>query len=191
MALSDSPPTRNTTYAALSQVKSADLNALQDAIIQDAHGSVSRWVNLQAIKDGSSGSPENTLRAAVNPSFFYFNGGNGARLRHILPLKVGEKLTQVDFHLYDNDAVATLNAYVTTTAVGDGASPPGSDGYISSLATGAGSSALIQVLTTGAISVVASATLLAAVEVSLTGTPSADTDLRIYGIRYTSELAVV
>ena len=49
------PTSRNTTYAAGSQVKSADLNDIQDSIVQGAHGAVDYFIGAEmfAIPTGS------------------------------------------------------------------------------------------------------------------------------------------
>lgn len=185
------PTSRNTTYAAGSQVKSADLNDVQDKIIdlhEGKHGEITRWLPLPGIETGSGATPEDNVRLNTNPRYIYLVGGNNARLTIWLPLAEGERLKAVHFHLYDNDASATIAGQVHSHgAHTDGAAPP-ADASLGSVSTDPGASSNLQIRSVTGLSAVADAETSLSASLVMNGSPDADDDLRCYGIRYTTDL---
>lgn len=85
------PSSRNTTYAALSQVKSADLNALQDCIIQGARGDLELLID---VTDGHAASGTWTQ----NSNHGVTAGGGGDAWTVGIPVRVGDRIRSVTFY---------------------------------------------------------------------------------------------
>lgn len=101
------PTSRNTTYAALSQVKSVDLNAIQDAIVEHKRPSVPR-----------SMSPYGGMVTAGTWTFsanHITSGGAGAEFRASLFLEAGDRITAFQFAAFgDGAADATYQVNLAT-----------------------------------------------------------------------------
>jgi hypothetical protein len=80
------PLTPNTTYAAGSQVQSADLNDLQAAVVDAAHGEVREYIPITSPPQGWTASTDGDK---ITPD----SGGNKLHLQ--IPARAGATLTEV------------------------------------------------------------------------------------------------
>ena len=107
MTLADS---RNTTYAPADPVLSNDLNELQDAVVQAAHGSVVDIVNAQAMRLGAG--------VAVNAGGWIAWSGGGSAFWYP-QLRVGQRVTGLTLRVYgDGAADFTVGVYVVSPTAG-------------------------------------------------------------------------
>lgn len=123
------PLTRNTTYAALSQVKSADLNAIQDCIVSGKHGTKTEVIPLIGITQ-TAVAPTNTI-SLTNPNFV------------VIPFRipVGSRITAIRVGCIDSATGPTkLQCALYDISLG-GASP----GTLSTASAGTGAQQTIQV----------------------------------------------
>ena len=98
------PLTRNTTYAALSQVLSADLNDIQDQTVNGFHGSITGRV---AAVEGE------LIGAATRPTFGYmaFDGASAPSVEAVaLPLKLPYGSTLEEIRLFGTNQGAIAPA---------------------------------------------------------------------------------
>ena len=84
------PSSRNTTYAATSPVKSADLNLIQDCIIGGKHGTLTKQVGISPSCPGYA-----------NASGIATSGG-ALSSGMIIPLHVGDRIATVRAYVNDN-----------------------------------------------------------------------------------------
>lgn len=104
------PSSRNTTYGADSPVKSADLNALQDAVVGRKHGSISRFV--AALLSHTTGW---TLNEGP-PSYVIPGAAVDAHYQR-LPLIVGDRLQSIKVRHWSGGAGSkTFGIYKVSAA---------------------------------------------------------------------------
>jgi hypothetical protein len=101
------PLTRNTTYSAGSQVKSADLNDLQDMIIGKKHGSISRvYPASLGIGDGTAGLTYDN--GYIGGGIGHWTNVNAPATHGIvdfpIDLVVGEIITAITIYLHTGGA---------------------------------------------------------------------------------------
>lgn len=114
MALPDS---RNTTYAADSQVLSADLNDIQDCIVEGKHGARTHFLSAaRAIFNGSAAEID------IGAELIWLSSGiiNGYCP---IPAKLGDRVTAVEVYVEDSGAV-TVTAKLYLVNVTDGSVTP-------------------------------------------------------------------
>lgn len=101
---------RNTTYAAADPVLSNDLNELQDAVIQAAHGEVVDIVNAQAMRLG-------TNVAMAGGGWAEWTGAGTANWGP--QLRTGQRVTRLTLRVYGNGAADfTVGVYVVSPTAG-------------------------------------------------------------------------
>lgn len=113
------PTSRNTTYTAGSQVKSADLDDIQDCIISAKHGDVIRNVSPFSGQVQTAGG-----FVSVGGTAGYMVSTASAILSVSLPLTVGERIKTVSYLLFGDGAadvtvkVVSMDATMTGTQIG-------------------------------------------------------------------------
>ena len=160
------PTSRNTTYAVGTEIKSADLNDLQDHIIGGKHGSIIRTAGVNPdVVSGSAAFVEDGYSTGSYIGLF------------TLPMQIGEKLTALTVYLKDgNPGVAYQLKLIDMT---DGSSATKSD-----LMTSDASGTDQVIVATGIV-------VAAAVVTSryFLGVNTSTAGARIYGIEYSVEHA--
>lgn len=107
------PTSRSTTYAASSQVKSADLNAIQDSIIAGGHGDQS-LITPWEYRQMGSGVASNVFAFDEGIGAFATPGANTS-LISFSRLRVGDRLKSASFYLYgDGTTDAAINIFLGT-----------------------------------------------------------------------------
>jgi hypothetical protein len=128
------PTSRNTTYAAGSPIKSADLNDLQDAIIDGAHGDQYVIVGAAAFQQGGgSGSP------TFNGWTWDGDASNSATMFATVPLLEGDRILEMSYYGTDVDASNRLRwtAWRSDIAPDPATSPTNLHSTVDSFADGA------------------------------------------------------
>ncbi len=177
------PTSRNTTYDIKSQVKSVDLNDIQDKIIDlwaGKHGDVTEWVSAQDANNASAATLGWKIEEASN-TFYMIPDKASAKLVITLPLKVGARLKEVHAHCYDNSS-DTVSLSVYKQSVANGAAP-GASSQLGGSQNTSGTSTNIQLLSVTSLSeTVPDSTKYVAV-VSTNQASPANTH-RFYGLRF-------
>lgn len=107
------PTTRLTTYTAGSQVKSADLDAIQDTIIAGGHGDQS-LVTPWEYRQMGSGVASNVFAFDESIGAFATPGAN-TNLMSFGRLRVGDRLKSASFYLYgDGTTDASIDIFLGT-----------------------------------------------------------------------------
>src|SRR5574343_695720 len=96
------PLSRNTNYAAASQIKSADLNDIQDCLIGDKHGS--RVLNIDAAMamgvSSNWGYTSLNLGLAYDPQWYHSVAVADEELIIPVPLGIGDRISAVTCYLF-------------------------------------------------------------------------------------------
>lgn len=121
------PASRNTTYTSGSPVKSADLNAIQDAIIGQKHGDVVMTIHPSLFTITTGG--------AYNANGYVATSASGT-MRCAVPMLEGSRIKEVVFSRYGDGAadITAMNVQIydsigsLPTAIGSGTvtNPPAS-----------------------------------------------------------------
>ena len=129
------PASRNTTYAAGSQIKSTDLNDLQDCVINGKHGLATRLI-------AALGGQSSTTAGTVPGSTSVRTGASGGTYYRQFDIDVGKRIVNVRVRLKDNAG--------TTCTVALMRDVDGTQTSISAVGTSAGTN-VYQTLTASAI----------------------------------------
>lgn len=100
------PESRNTTYAQGVQIKSADLNDIQDQIIGGKHGDKVLMLPGCAFVPASGGNPPVALDGIL-----IGNAGGTGQGNAPLPLHVGDRIKSIVVYVYEDAAAAFTATY--------------------------------------------------------------------------------
>lgn len=109
------PVSRNTTYTALSQVQSADLNAIQDMIIGGRHGARTLVLGPGSFQPARPASNSDFEKVDASPGYWTTNvNGTSHKLVASLPMVPGGRINEVRVRVKQTLGTVTLTVYLVS-----------------------------------------------------------------------------